>query len=212
MASARATELGAAATAAKEALERALDEAASRIVELEGRVAELESALAVRDNELDTALASTRAEAARSQTEKVALQEAHEAMASRNADLEERLKELDAASTRVTQLERLLEETAAQITQLEAERDNVPAVAQVAGQAQHGPHPDKHADDLSHLLFVPGRGGYRLVEQNGPPPIPGSTVELTEDDGTVSKLLVSRVGMSPLPGGSVACAYLVAAE
>ena len=213
MASARATELGAAATAAKEALERALDEAASRIVELEGRVAELESALAVRDNELDTALASTRAEAARSQTEKVALQEAHEAMASRNADLEERLTELDAASTRVTQLERLLEETAAQITQLEAERDNVPAVAQVAGRAQHGPHPDEHAEDLSHLLFVPGgRGGYRLVEQNGPPPIPGSTVELTEDDGTVSKLLVSRVGMSPLPGVSVACAYLVAAE
>ena len=133
-ASARATELGAAATAAKEALERALDEAASRIVELEGRVAELESALAVRDNELDTALASTRAEAARSQTERVALQEAHEAMASRNADLEERLKELDAASTRVTQLERLLEETAAQIAHLEAERDNALAVAQVAGR------------------------------------------------------------------------------
>ena len=116
-------------------------------------------------------------------------------MASRNADLEERLKELDAANARATQLERLLEETATQITQLEAERDNVPAVAQVAGRGQRGPHPDEHAEDLSHLLFVPGgREGYRLVEQNGPPPIPGSTLELTEDDGTVSKLLVSRVG------------------
>ena len=208
-ASARATELAAAATTAKAALERALDEAASRIVELEGRVAELESALAVRDNELDTALASTRAEAARIQTERVALQEAHDVMASRNADLEERMKELDAASTRVTQLEGLLEETAAQITHLQAERDNALAVAQVAGR----PHPDEHAEDLSHLLFVPGgREGYRLVEQNGPPPIPGSTLELVEDDGTVSKLLVSRVGPAPLPGVSVACAYLVAAE
>ena len=172
----RATELGAAATAAKEALERALDEAASRIVELEGRVAELESALAAGENELDTALASARGEAARIQTERVALQEAHDAMASRNADLEVRMKELDAANARATR-------------------------------------GDEHAEDLSHLLFVPGgREGYRLVEQNGPPPIPGSTLELTEDDGTVSKLLVSRVGPAPLPGVSVACAYLVAAE
>ena len=167
VASARATELGAAATAAKAALERALDEAASRIVELEGRVAELESALAVRDNELDTASASTRAEAARIQTERVALQEAHEAMASRNADLEERMNDLDAANARATQLERLLEETATQITHLEAERDNALAVAQVAGAGQRGP--DEHAEDLSHLLFVPGgREGYRLVEQTRP--------------------------------------------
>lgn len=209
MASARATELEAAATAAKKALERALDEAASRIVELEGRVAELESAMAVGDNELDGALASARAEAARIQMEKVALEQAREAMASRNADLEVRLKELDAANARATQLEQLLEETTTQITQLEAERDNAFAVTQVAGR----PHPDEHAEDLSHLLFVPGgREGYRLVEQNGPPPIPGSTLELAEDDGTVSKLLVSRVGPAPLPGVSVACAYLVAAE
>lgn len=212
-ASARASEREAAATAAKAALERALDEAASRIAELEGRVAELESALAVGESELDTALASAREDAARIQTEKVALQEAHEAMASRTADLEERLKQLDAANARATQLERLLEETATQITHLEAERDNVLAVAQVAGRAQRGPHPDEHAEDLSHLLFVPGgREGYRLVEQNGPPPIPGSTLELAEDDGTVSKLLVSRVGPAPLPGVRVACAYLVAAE
>ena len=212
-ASARATELEAAATAAKAALERALDEAAFRIVELEGRVAELESASAVGENELDTALASAREEAVRIQTEKVALQEAYEAMASRNADLEERLKEVDAAIARATQLERRLEETATQIAHLEAERDNVLAVAQVAGRGQRGPHPDEHAEDLLHLLFVPGgREGYRLVEQNGPPPIPGSTLELTEDDGTVSKLLVSRVGPAPLPGVSVACAYLVAAE
>jgi hypothetical protein len=143
----------------------------------------------------------------------VALQEAHDVMASRNADLEKRMKELDAASTRVTQLERLLEETATQITHLEAERDNALAVAQVAGRGQLERHPDEHAEDLSHLLFVPGgREGYRLVEQSGPPPIPGSTLELVEDDGTVSKLLVSRVGPAPLPGVTVACAYLVAAE
>ena len=212
-ASARATELEAAATAAKAALERARDEAASRVVELEGRVAELESALAAGENELDTALASAREEAARIQTEKVALQEAHEAMASRNADLEERLKQLDAANARATQLERLLEETATQITHLEAERDNALAVAQVAGRGQRGPHPDEHAEDLSHLLFVPGAArATGWSSRTALHPSLARRSSFREDDGTVSTLLVARVGPAPLPGVSVACAYLVAAE
>jgi DNA repair exonuclease SbcCD ATPase subunit len=198
----RADELGTAATTLRTALERTRDDAASRIAELEGRVAELESALAARENELNTALASAREEAARIQMEKAALQEAHDVAASRNADLEERLKEFDAADARATQLERQLEEIATQITHLEVERNNVLAVT----------HPDEHAEDLSHLLFVPGPNGYRLVARDGPPPMPGSTLEFPESDGTSSMLLVSKVGLAPLPGGSVACAYLVAAE
>ena len=236
-ASARMTELGTTATAAereKAALERARDEAALRIAELEqrvaeleaaaaaddghltaatARVAELESALAAGENELDTALASGREEAARIQMEKAALQEAHDAVASRNADLEGRLKELDAAKARATQLERQLEEAATQITNLEAERNDAGAAAQLPGQEQHGRHhPDNHAKDPSHLLFVAGPEGYRLVELDGPPPMPGSTLELPEDDGTSSRLVVSKVGPAPLPSVRLACAYLVAAE
>jgi hypothetical protein len=208
----RADELGTAATTLRTALERTRDDAASRIAELEGRVAELESALAAGENEFDTELASAREEAARIQMEKAALQEAHDVAASRNADLEERLKDLDAANARATQLERQLEETATQITHLEAGLNNVLAVTQVPGQERRGGHPDGHAEDLSHLLFVPGPQGYRLVARDGPPPMPGAMLELPQDDGTSSRLLVSKVGLAPLPGGSVACAYLVAAE
>jgi DNA repair exonuclease SbcCD ATPase subunit len=178
-ASERATELEA-------ALDRTRAEAASRIAELEGRVAELESALAAGENELDSALASAREEAERSQMEKAALQEGHDAVASRNADHEVRLKELDAANARATQLERQLEEAPTQITHLEAESNNVLAVASAPARSGAEPHADEHAEGLLHLLFVPGPLGYRLVAQDGPPPMPGSTLEIPEDDGTVS--------------------------
>jgi hypothetical protein len=131
-------------------------------------------------------------------------------VASRNADLEVRLKELDAANARATQLERQLEETPTQNTHFEAESKNVLAVTPSPAKSCAEPHADEHAEDLSHLLFVPGPMGYRLVAQDGPPPLPGSTLEIPEDDGTVSTLLVSKVGLAPLPGGSVACAYLLA--
>jgi hypothetical protein len=202
----RATELSV-------ALDRTRAEAASRIAELEGRIAELESALAdSSDNELDTALASAREEAERTQMENTALEETHDAVASRNADHEVRLKELDAGQARATQLERQLDETPTQNTHLEAESNNVPTVTPSPARSGAERHADEHAEDLSHLLFVPGPMGYRLVAQDGPPPMPGSTLQFSEDDGTTSTLLVSKVGLAPLPGGSVACAYLVAAE
>jgi hypothetical protein len=133
-------------------------------------------------------------------------------VASRNADLEVRLKELDAANARATQLERQLEEAPTQNTHLEAESKNVLAVTPSPARSGAERHADEHAEDLSHLLFVPGPNGYRLVARDGPPPMPGSTLEFPESDGTSSMLLVSKVGLAPLPGGSVACAYLVAAE
>jgi len=154
------------------------------------RVAELESA-ASRDAELDAKLAAAREETARVRMEKVALEAAHESMSSHTATLEERLKE-----------------ASAQIAHLEAERADVLKVAKALGEERR--HHD-HADDPAHLLFVPGNEGYRLVEQDGPPPAPGTTVELPEDDGTAVRLLVTKVGSSPLPGTRLACAYLVAA-
>lgn len=174
------------------------------------RVAELESS-AARDAGLQAELAKAREEAARVQhIEKVALEAAHESMAAHTADLEEKLNALEATTARTAKVERQLEEAIAQIAQLEAERDDVLAVAKAVGEQKRGRHPDDHADDPSHLLFVPGREGYRLVEQDGPPPAAGSAVEFPEDDGTISTLLVTKVGASPLPGARLACAYLVA--
>ena len=173
------------------------------------RLTELESA-ASRVAELDEELAAVREEAARVQTQKVALEAAHESMAFRTVDLEERVKQLDAANTRTAKLEVQLEEATAQIVHLEAERNDVLAVAKTLGEERRGHHHHQHADDPSHLLFVPGREGYRLVEQEGPPPAPGTTVQVADDDGTSSSLLVAKVGASPLPGTRLACAYLVA--
>jgi hypothetical protein len=176
------------------------------------RVAELESS-AARNAGLQAELAKAREEAARlhmEHIEKVALEAAHESMAAHTADLEEKLNALEATTARTAKFERQLEEAIAQIAQLEAERDDVLAVAKAVGEQKRGRHPDDHADDPGHLLFVPGREGYRLVEQDGPPPVAGSTVEFPEDDGTISTLLVTKVGASPLPGARLACAYLVA--
>jgi hypothetical protein len=171
------------------------------------RLAELESA-ASRDAELDAELAAAREEAARVQMEKVALEAVQESMSAHTADLEERLKQLEAANARAAKLEKQLAEATDQIVHLEAEREDVLKVAKVLGDERR--HHD-HADDPSHLLFVPGREGYRLVEQEGPPPAPGSTLEVADEEGTGVTLTVTKVGASPLPGTRLACAYLVAA-
>ncbi len=57
----------------------------------------------------------------------------------------------------------------------------------------------------SHVLFVPGAGGYRLVERQGPPPEPGHEVALDEGSFVVSKL-----GRAPVPGERRVCAFLLA--
>ena len=212
----------------KAVLQRARAEAESRTAELErqlaelresaaaddghlaaatARLAELESA-ASRDAELEAKLADARDEAARFQMEKVALEAAHESMAAHTADLEERVKQLEAANAHTARLEQQLEEATAQIAHLEAERADVLKVAKVLGEERR--HHD-HADDPAHLLFAPGGEGYRLVEREGPPPAPGSTLELPGDDGTALTLTVTKIGASPLPGTRLACAYLVSA-
>ncbi len=118
------------------------------------------------------------------------------------------MKQLEAATVHTAKLEEQLEEATAQIVHLEAEREDVLKVAKVLGEERR--HHD-HADDPTHLLFVPGREGYRLVEQEGPPPAPGSTVEVEDEEGTAVTLTVTKVAASPLPGTRLACAYLVAA-
>jgi hypothetical protein len=57
-----------------------------------------------------------------------------------------------------------------------------------------------------YLLFVWKPSGYELHEADGDVPSVGSAVE--RDD---QKLMVSKVGPSPLPGDDRLCAYLQAA-
>jgi chromosome segregation ATPase len=59
----------------------------------------------------------------------------------------------------------------------------------------------------AHLLFVPARNRYLLVERPGSPPAPGDTLELEVEDAG-GRFLVSRIGRAPLPGRRLACAYL----
>ena len=53
-----------------------------------------------------------------------------------------------------------------------------------------------------HVLFLWSPSGYRLREVEGDPPPVGAAID---DDG--HELVVTRVGVSPLPGDSRPCAY-----
>jgi hypothetical protein len=59
---------------------------------------------------------------------------------------------------------------------------------------------------MKYLLFIGKPTGYELRERDGEFPAVGSVVD--EEDG---RMLVTRVGPSPLPGDDRRCAYLQAA-
>jgi hypothetical protein len=59
---------------------------------------------------------------------------------------------------------------------------------------------------VTYLVFVWKPTGYELRERDGDVPSVGSVVD--EEEG---RMLVTRVGPSPLPGDDRRCAYLQAA-
>ena len=59
---------------------------------------------------------------------------------------------------------------------------------------------------MKYLLFIGKPTGYELHERDGELPAVGSVLD--EEDG---RMLVTRVGPSPLPGDDRRCAYLQAA-
>ena len=61
------------------------------------------------------------------------------------------------------------------------------------------------AQPSSHLLFVPTPKRYLLVEREGPPPLAGDEIALSEGSFVVGKL-----GRAPVPGERRACAFLLA--
>jgi hypothetical protein len=58
---------------------------------------------------------------------------------------------------------------------------------------------------MKYLLFVGNPTGYELRERDGELPEVGSVLD--EEDG---RMVVTRVGPSPLPGDDRRCAYLQA--
>ncbi|MEI8105211.1 MAG: hypothetical protein WCH31_05125 [Actinomycetes bacterium] len=58
--------------------------------------------------------------------------------------------------------------------------------------------------DTAHLLFLWSPGGYTLEVRPGPPPAVGQ--EIAVDHLT---LVVTKIGVSPLPGDSRPCAFTV---
>ena len=72
------------------------------------------------------------------------------------------------------------------------------------GPAEVSEREDSPAD--RHLRFISTSAGYTLVEVEGRPPLPGSTVAVPEQLGP---FLVMKLGQSPLPNDDRICAYLV---
>jgi chromosome segregation ATPase len=196
------------------AVEQGAAELAERRRELETVAAEIETRL-VRALELEQAVTAER-EALEAQKAALAeavadlemrvrsLAAAQASLAERQirvGDLEERAAELERRAADVDRREqRLANHTEA----LEAERAELaPATATVAMSpgvtTEETPHPSAAA---THLRLVPG-DRYHLDEAAGPPPSPGSTVDV---QGAPHRVL--RLGPSPFPGDPRRCAYL----
>jgi hypothetical protein len=62
-----------------------------------------------------------------------------------------------------------------------------------------------NGDPGRHLRFISTTSGYELLEAEGRPPSPGSTVSVPEHLGS---FLVMKLGPSPLPNDDRICAYL----
>jgi hypothetical protein len=56
----------------------------------------------------------------------------------------------------------------------------------------------------SHVVFVPTPKRYLLLEQQGPPPEPGTELDLPE-----GSFVVGKIGRAPFPGESRPCAFLL---
>ena len=198
----REQELGRAATEV-EARRRELDAVAA---EMEARLvgsSELEQALAAERELLDARQATLADAVAELEARVHGLTAAQASLAERElrvADLEERARML---ARREAELDARERQHATDHEALEAGREELArAVATVSsglGLPEERSSPDAGAS--SHLRLVPGER-YHLDEATGPPPQPGSVVEI---GGSAYGVL--RVGPSPFPGDLRRCVF-----
>jgi hypothetical protein len=158
-----------------------LDERHAKLNELAAELGQREEALAAAEH----GLTERRGELGAVELRRAAQERREEAVAEREATLER-------VAASLQERERALEQRRLEVE--ERERQPMP----VTVQPEEQPAPIETA----HLVFAAG-DRYRLLEREGPPPAPGSVVEL---DG--QRFAVQRLGASPLPGDRRRCAYV----
>lgn len=163
-----------------------------------GREHELRAALEDQAAVLASAraeLAEAKVEAARAGRER---DEVELALRAAEVELREARHQF---STRLTELDEQLRERTLERDQLLRSRE-----ATDAPKAMEDVAPDER-----HLLFVPGPGGYSMVEHGGPAPTAGGRVDIVDADGVATPFVVMKVGRSPLPRFGGRCAFLARA-
>ena len=203
----RVGELQAAAGGAESATAAArVTELEAELAEARARIGQLEAASAdasapARFSELESELAQTRTRVAQLELVREQLE----------AGTAQHGRELAQARKQTVQLEAELAQSRARIGQLEAAKlETAPTGVRDPGAPLF--RFEAHAADSSHLLFAPVANGYLLFEQDGPPPKPETLLTFVDGNGVTSRFRVAEVGAPPLPGITLACAYLVEAD
>jgi hypothetical protein len=154
-----------------------LDERHAKLNELAAELGRREASLAAAEH----GLTERRGELGAVELRRAALER-------REAAIAERETALERVSASLQERERALDERRREQEQ-GLSRPSPPAA------------PAEEPVETAHLVFAAG-DRYRLLERDGPAPAPGTTVEL---DG--HRMVVQRLGVSPLPGDARRCAY-----
>lgn len=162
-------------------------------------IVELRAAL----EEQATVLASTQAELAEAAAD--ISRAAHEREELERA-VENQVAELREQAAMLARTEAELAEAKVELARAGRERDEEQREATDAPKAM-----EDAAADERYLLFVPGSGGYAMVEHSGPAPTAGSRVDVVDADGVATPFVVMKVGRSPLPSFGGRCAFLACA-
>ena len=201
-----------------------VDEVADTAAARAADVAVLTADLAVRLDDLVRHLGSVEGQATATHRETTSIAaRADEILALHHSDGRAARAELDEIASQVETLVAL----AALVDRLESRLEGQAMLAEIRALAlesalgdEHKKHKkntkrgkkkkerkaEKDAENLGGwLAFAPTPEGFRLLELGGSAPEIGATVELPELDGP---LVVTRVGRSPLPFDSRACAFL----
>jgi hypothetical protein len=119
------------------------------------------------------------------------------------AAAEEQLAEAERELTALRQRARRRRDQAARLVERIRKRDR--RIAELSASETAPSKPDTGSSGGGHLVYAQLADRYVLVERDGDAPEPDAIVELPEVGD--EKLLVSRVGKSPLPNDARPCAF-----